>query len=106
MPPDVELRVTEALHTVPRLGDGPGSPNIEGEGHIVSPASRSAIRLVKLYQSARGTRPSPCRYVPSCSEYAVESFARHGLLKGGFLAARRIGRCRPFGGYGSDPVPD
>jgi putative membrane protein insertion efficiency factor len=62
--------------------------------------------LVKIYQAARGTRPSPCRYVPSCSEYAVESFERHGLVRGGLLAARRLGRCRPFGGYGADPVPD
>jgi putative membrane protein insertion efficiency factor len=98
MPPDLELRVTEALQTVPRLSSRPGSPN--------TPASRAAVKLVKLYQAARGTRPSPCRFVPSCSEFAVESFERHGLFKGGLLAVRRIGRCRPFGGYGSDPVPD
>ena len=109
MLPDLELRVTEALHTVPRLGSRPapsgtGSPDI-GE-HAASPAARAAVRLVKLYQAARGTRPSPCRYVPSCSEFAVESLERHGLFKGGILAIRRIGRCRPFGGYGSDPVPD
>jgi hypothetical protein len=111
--------VTEALHTVPRLASRPGTSDtrpynaelttagpIHNGEHAVSPASRAAIRLVKLYQAARGTRPSPCRYLPSCSEYAVESFERHGLLKGGTLAARRIGRCRPFGGYGADPVPD
>jgi putative membrane protein insertion efficiency factor len=94
--------VTEALRTVSRPASRPGP----SDTHAVSPASRAAIRLVKLYQAARGTRPSPCRYLPSCSEYAVESFERHGLLKGGTLAARRIGRCRPFGGYGADPVPD
>ncbi len=114
MPTGLELRVTEALRTVPRPSLRPGSsgttssqPSLSGtEQQTAGPGARAAIRLVKLYQAARGTRPSPCRYLPSCSEYAVESLERHGLLKGGLLAVRRIGRCRPFGGYGADPVPD
>lgn len=104
MPPDLEPRVTEALHTVPRGGTEPGSST--DPRHTLTSASRAAISLVKMYQAARGTRPSPCRYVPSCSQYAAESFERHGLVKGGFLAVRRLGRCRPFGGCGADPVPD
>jgi putative membrane protein insertion efficiency factor len=46
-----------------------------------------------------------CRFVPSCSEYAVEAVERHGALKGGWLAARRVCRCHPFSGGGYDPVP-
>ncbi len=69
-------------------------------------ARRGAIAAVQLYQRSRGTRLSPCRYVPSCSEYAVEALERHGLVRGSWLAIRRLGRCRPFAGYGSDPVPD
>ncbi len=69
-------------------------------------ARRAAIALVRAYQQSRGTRLSPCRYVPSCSEYAVASLERHGLLRGSWLAIRRLGRCQPFAGYGSDPVPD
>jgi len=47
-----------------------------------------------------------CRYLPSCSDYALEALARHGILKGGWLALRRIGRCHPWGGWGLDPVPE
>ena len=49
--------------------------------------------------------PSSCRYQPSCSAYAIEALSRYGALKGGWLSARRILRCRPWGGHGFDPVP-
>jgi len=47
-----------------------------------------------------------CRYHPTCSAYALEALARHGGMKGGWLAARRIARCHPWGGSGIDNVPD
>lgn len=49
--------------------------------------------------------PPACRYVPSCSQYAIEAIERHGAIKGMALAAKRIGRCHPWGGSGYDPVP-
>ncbi len=47
-----------------------------------------------------------CRYYPTCSEYAVIAIDRHGTVKGGWLAAKRIGRCHPWHSGGLDPVPE
>ena len=70
-----------------------------------SPAARVLLVLVRLYQAARAGRPSPCRYDPSCSAYAVTALERYGARRGTWLAARRLGRCHPWGGFGPDPVP-
>ena len=68
--------------------------------------AHAAIAVVKLYQAARAGRPSPCRYWPTCSAYAIEAVERHGAVRGGWLTARRLGRCHPWGGHGVDPVPE
>jgi hypothetical protein len=47
-----------------------------------------------------------CRYQPTCSVYALEALERHGALKGGWLAVRRMARCHPWGGSGIDNVPE
>lgn len=47
-----------------------------------------------------------CRFQPTCSQYAIEALDRHGVLKGSWLATRRICRCHPFNPGGYDPVPD
>jgi putative membrane protein insertion efficiency factor len=46
-----------------------------------------------------------CRFLPTCSDYALEALARHGVVRGGWLAVRRISRCHPWGDSGYDPVP-
>ncbi len=46
-----------------------------------------------------------CRFLPSCSDYALEALTRHGALRGGWLTLRRLGRCHPWGDSGYDPVP-
>ncbi len=49
--------------------------------------------------------PVACRYVPTCSDYALEALERHGPLRGSWLAVKRLARCHPFAGHGYDPVP-
>src|SRR5690606_5151212 len=49
--------------------------------------------------------PPTCRYAPSCSQYAIEALSKHGAIKGGWLALKRLLRCHPWGGHGYDPVP-
>ena len=61
--------------------------------------------LIRVYQVAASPFPSPCRFSPSCSTYALGVLDRHGVFRGGWLALRRIARCHPFGGSGYDPVP-
>jgi len=50
--------------------------------------------------------PASCRYTPTCSSYALEALRKHGVIKGGWLALKRIFSCHPWGGSGHDPVPD
>ena len=64
------------------------------------------IQLVRLYKLALSPwLGANCRFDPTCSSYAIEALEVHGVLKGTWLAVRRIGRCHPWGGSGYDPVP-
>lgn len=64
------------------------------------------LALIRFYQYAISPLiPPRCRFTPTCSQYAVEAVQKYGALKGGWLAAKRIARCHPFGGCGHDPVP-
>ena len=67
--------------------------------------TRPFTAAVRVYQRARAGRPSPCRFVPSCSTYALEALEEHGPVRGSWLSARRLCRCHPWGGSGYDPVP-
>lgn len=63
------------------------------------------IILIKLYQATPLHCHSNCRFIPTCSNYAIEAFERHGLLKGLYLTIRRIIKCHPGGKSGIDLVP-
>ncbi|HEV8505222.1 MAG TPA: membrane protein insertion efficiency factor YidD [Chitinophagaceae bacterium] len=64
------------------------------------------IALIKIYQWIISPWIGPkCRFTPTCSQYALEALKKYGLLKGMWLAVKRISRCHPWGGHGYDPVP-
>jgi putative membrane protein insertion efficiency factor len=65
-----------------------------------------ALVVITLYQRLLSPLlPNACRFYPSCSEYAKQAIKRYGLLRGGWLALRRISRCHPGDPGGLDPVP-
>lgn len=67
---------------------------------------RGVIAVIAFYRRwISPLKPPACRFVPSCSAYAQEAVRRHGLLKGGGLALRRVARCGPWHPGGYDPVP-
>jgi hypothetical protein len=67
------------------------------------------LSLIRFYRrEISPLRPPCCRFIPTCSEYALEAVERYGALKGGWLALRRLSRCHPFHRQKSieyDPVP-
>jgi uncharacterized protein len=70
-------------------------------------AAESLVWVIRLYQAilspVLGTQ---CRFVPTCSNYAIEAIRESGPARGVFLAVKRILRCHPFGAQGYDPPPD
>jgi uncharacterized protein len=66
---------------------------------------RIAAWLIHGYRWATAGLPRRCRYEPTCSAYALEAINEYGLLRGGWMAARRIGRCHPWAPGGIDRVP-
>ena len=68
-------------------------------------ATKATLATIRAYQRLTSGRPSPCRFYPSCSNYAVEAVEVHGALRGGSLALRRLSKCRPLGPHGIDLVP-
>jgi putative membrane protein insertion efficiency factor len=67
---------------------------------------RIVLTIIRFYQ--RFLSPllgSNCRFYPSCSSYTYEAIAKYGVIKGGWMGVRRIGRCHPWNAGGFDPVP-
>ena len=72
----------------------------------VSILARPLIFLIRLYQA--GLSPlmgGHCRFMPTCSQYAIDALQMHGAIRGSWLTLRRLLRCHPLGGMGYDPVP-
>lgn len=67
---------------------------------------RLLLSAIRFYRRAVSPLfPPRCRYIPTCSEYALQAVEKYGPLRGGFLALRRLLRCNPFHKGGYDPVP-
>jgi uncharacterized protein len=63
------------------------------------------VALIKIYRRVISPMlPRSCRFTPSCSLYTLQAIERYGLLRGGFMGARRLLRCHPFSEGGYDPV--
>jgi len=71
-----------------------------------SPIARLMTGFIGFYQRVTAGRVSPCRFYPSCSNYALEAIEVHGARRGSGLALLRLLRCRPFGPHGIDLVPE
>ena len=71
-----------------------------------SPIARALVGGIHLYQRLTSHRSAPCRFYPSCSNYAAEALQVHGAWRGSLLSLRRIIRCRPLGPHGVDLVPE
>ena len=68
---------------------------------------RLFIGIIKLYQTLISPLLGPnCRFHPTCSHYAIEAIAKHGVIKGGYLSMRRLIKCHPLHEGGLDPVPE
>ncbi len=87
----------------PRLGD-PIDPCAPASGPKWP--ARVIVAIFGAYQLVRLGRVSPCRFTPTCSQYAIEAVNRHGSRRGVSLTVRRLMRCRPGGPFGFDPVPE
>ena len=78
-----------------------------GIGALRQVISTVLILLIKGYKLFISTvLPPSCRYHPTCSTYAIQALQKHGIVKGGYLSAKRIIRCHPYAEGGYDPVPE
>ncbi|ORW10367.1 membrane protein insertion efficiency factor YidD [Mycobacterium kyorinense] len=70
-------------------------------------AARAVIFLIQLYRHmVSPLRPATCRFMPTCSQYAVDALTEYGLVRGSWLAAVRLAKCGPWHPGGWDPIPE
>lgn len=82
-----------------------------GAGGAMGRSGRATVRAlvfaIRLYRHmVSPLRPATCRFVPTCSQYAVDALTEYGLIRGGWLAAARLAKCGPWHRGGWDPIPE
>jgi hypothetical protein len=74
---------------------------------VSAAAVRAVVFLIRLYRHmVSPLRPATCRFVPTCSQYAVDALTEYGLIRGTWLAVTRLAKCGPWHPGGWDPIPD
>lgn len=74
---------------------------------IGNPVVRATISVIQLYRHmVSPLRPATCRFIPTCSQYAVAALAEYGMLRGSWLAVARLAKCGPWHRGGWDPIPE
>jgi putative membrane protein insertion efficiency factor len=90
-----------ALTTTP-----PETPTAAAPARRRSPGAWLLVKAIRGYQHLMSWSTPRCRFYPSCSQYALDAVTAHGMLRGSWLALRRLGRCHPWNPGGLDPVPE
>ena len=103
MTPSADTAVAPAERT---LAGGPVAGAHNTPGTARRRVAGWLVWVIHGYQLARSGRPTGCRFLPTCSHYAIEAIDQYGAVRGSALAVRRLLRCNPWGGHGVDPVPD
>ena len=75
--------------------------------HVSLALARGLVFMIQLYRHmVSPLRPASCRFIPTCSQYAIDALSAHGLIRGSWLAAVRLVKCGPWHRGGWDPIPD
>jgi putative membrane protein insertion efficiency factor len=83
--------------------------SVSRPGRVATPNAtvRMVVTAIEMYRHmVSPLRPPSCRFMPTCSRYAVDALTEYGLLRGAWLTLRRLGRCGPWCAGGWDPIPE
>jgi putative membrane protein insertion efficiency factor len=99
-------QLSHPAHAWPPCNDASHRPGRSTQRTMRQRITAFLIALIQRYQAEISPKRGPsCHFTPTCSHYALEAYERHGLWRGSWLTVRRLGRCRPGGARGHDPVP-
>jgi len=93
-------------HRIVPIADASATSAVSASSGPATVGAKIAIALLRAYQIGFSSWRAPtCRFVPSCSEYALGAYASHRFFPATWLTMKRVCKCHPWGAYGYDPVP-